>query len=110
LSGSVSTYTRSCNALTGESDSGWDAVHTFIRVPAGAVLATSAFADFDTLVRIAALLVGGGLALGAHGLKAATRRERHRTRGRPQVVPTSTGGVTHERRATLGARRVFASP
>jgi hypothetical protein len=54
-------------------DSVWDAVHTFIRVPAGAVLATSAFADFDTPVRIAALLVGGGLALGAHGSKAATR-------------------------------------
>jgi hypothetical protein len=51
----------------------WDAVHTFIRVPAGAVLATSAFADFDPMVRIAALLVGGGLALGAHGSKAATR-------------------------------------
>jgi hypothetical protein len=54
-------------------DSVWDAVHTFIRVPAGAVLATSAFADYDTPVRIAALLVGGGLALGAHGSKAATR-------------------------------------
>jgi len=54
-------------------DTVWDAVHTFIRVPAGAVLATSAFADFDTPVRIAALLVGGGLALGAHGSKAATR-------------------------------------
>lgn len=54
-------------------DSVWDAVHTFIRVPAGAVLATSAFADFDGAVRIAALLVGGGLALGAHGSKAATR-------------------------------------
>jgi hypothetical protein len=48
-------------------------VHTFIRVPAGAVLAASAFAEFDTPVRVAALLVGGGLALGAHGSKAATR-------------------------------------
>jgi len=54
-------------------DSAWDALHTFIRVPAGAVLATSAFADFDPAVRVAALLVGGGLALGAHGAKAATR-------------------------------------
>jgi hypothetical protein len=54
-------------------DSVWDAVHTFIRVPAGAVLAASAFADFDPAVRVAALLVGGGLALGAHGAKAATR-------------------------------------
>src|SRR5215468_3138342 len=28
-------------------DTAWDALHTFIRVPAGAVLAASAFADFD---------------------------------------------------------------
>src|SRR5438045_6952847 len=28
-------------------DSIWDAIHTFIRVPAGAVLAASAFAHFD---------------------------------------------------------------
>jgi len=54
-------------------DTAWDAVHTFIRVPAGAILATTAFADFDGPVRIAALLLGGGLALGAHGTKAATR-------------------------------------
>lgn len=54
-------------------DSVWDAVHTFIRVPAGAVLASAAFADFPPSVRIAALLVGGGVALGAHGSKAAAR-------------------------------------
>ena len=54
-------------------DSVWDAVHTFVRVPAGAVLAASAFADFDPPVRVAALLVGGGLALGSHGGKALTR-------------------------------------
>jgi len=54
-------------------DSAWDAIHTFIRVPAGAILAASAFADFDPPVRVAALLIGGGLALGSHGGKAATR-------------------------------------
>ena len=54
-------------------DSAWDAVHTFVRVPAGAVLAAAAFADFDPPVRVAALLVGGGLALGSHGGKAVTR-------------------------------------
>ncbi|MBX3276907.1 MAG: DUF4126 family protein [Acidobacteria bacterium] len=54
-------------------DSIWDAIHTFIRVPAGAVLAATAFADFDPAVRIIALLVGGGIALSSHGTKAATR-------------------------------------
>lgn len=54
-------------------DSAWDAIHTFIRVPAGAVLAASAFAHFDPSVRLVALLAGGGVALSSHGTKAATR-------------------------------------
>src|ERR1700722_15168779 len=54
-------------------DSIWDAVHTFIRAPAGAVLAASAFAHFDPAVRWVALLAGGGIALSSHGVKAATR-------------------------------------
>jgi hypothetical protein len=58
-------------------DTAWDAVHTFIRVPAGAVLAASAFADFDPIVRMVALLVGGGLAVSSHGSQAATRVATH---------------------------------
>ena len=54
-------------------DSVWDAIHTFIRVPAGAIMAAAAFADFDPAVRMAALLIGGSVALGSHGSKAATR-------------------------------------
>ncbi len=54
-------------------DSAWDAIHTFIRVPAGAILAASAFAHFDPAVRIAAMLVGGGVALSSHGTKASLR-------------------------------------
>lgn len=54
-------------------DSVWDAIHTFIRVPAGAVLAASAFAQFSPAVRAAALLAGGTLALGSHGTKASVR-------------------------------------
>lgn len=54
-------------------DNVWDAVHTFIRVPAGAVLAATAFGDFDRGVQVAAFLLGGGLALSAHGTKASAR-------------------------------------
>jgi uncharacterized protein DUF4126 len=54
-------------------DSTWDVIHTFIRVPAGAVLAAGAFGDFDRSIQVIALLVGGGLALSSHGTKAATR-------------------------------------
>jgi len=54
-------------------DSAWDALHTFIRVPAGAVLAAAAFGDFDKTVQVIAFLIGGGVALSSHGTKAATR-------------------------------------
>jgi hypothetical protein len=54
-------------------DSTWDVIHTFIRIPAGAVLAASAFGDFDRSIQVLALLLGGGLALSSHGTKAATR-------------------------------------
>jgi uncharacterized membrane protein len=54
-------------------DSAWDVVHTFIRVPAGAILAASAFAHFDPKIRLMALLMGGTIALSSHGAKAATR-------------------------------------
>jgi hypothetical protein len=54
-------------------DSVWDVIHTFIRIPAGAVIAATAFGDFDRRIQVIALLVGGGLALSSHGTKAATR-------------------------------------
>ncbi|MEK6282557.1 MAG: DUF4126 domain-containing protein [Acidobacteriota bacterium] len=54
-------------------DSTWDVIHTFIRIPAGALLAATAFGDFDKSVQVVAFLLGGGLALSSHGTKAATR-------------------------------------
>ena len=54
-------------------DTVWDAVHTFIRVPAGAVLAYAATNELDPTVRVLALLLGGGVALSSHGTKATVR-------------------------------------
>jgi hypothetical protein len=54
-------------------DSVWDAVHTFIRVPAGAVIAAGATANLSPTVQVVALLLGGGLALSTHGTKATVR-------------------------------------
>lgn len=54
-------------------DSAWDAVQTFVRIPAAAVIAAAAFGDFAPGVQAVALLLGGGVALSAHGAKAATR-------------------------------------
>ena len=48
-------------------------MHTFIRVPAGAVVAYAATNHLDSSVAIPATLLGGGLALSSHGTKAALR-------------------------------------
>ncbi len=54
-------------------DSVWDVVHTFIRVPAGAIVAYAATNDMDASVGVIATLLGGSLAFSSHGTKAAVR-------------------------------------
>jgi len=54
-------------------DSISDAVHTFIRIPAGAALATAFFADGGMAMQSAALLFGGAIAAGTHVAKAGSR-------------------------------------
>jgi hypothetical protein len=51
----------------------WDAVHTFIRIPAGAILAASSVADIGTDWAFAAALAGGFIAAGTHFTKAGSR-------------------------------------
>ena len=54
-------------------DTGWDVVHTFIRIPAGAVLAASAVGDVNPVVELAAAIAGGSIAAGTHAVKSGTR-------------------------------------
>ena len=54
-------------------DSVWDAVHTFIRIPAGAVLAAAALGQADPVWVMVAAILGGAIASGAHLAKAGTR-------------------------------------
>jgi hypothetical protein len=54
-------------------DSAWDAVHTFIRIPGGALLAAAAVAGGDPGLALAAALLGGTVAAGAHFAKAGSR-------------------------------------
>jgi hypothetical protein len=54
-------------------DSIWDVIHTFIRIPAGVIVAYAATNNLDPSIYIPAALVGGGLALTSHGTKAAVR-------------------------------------
>lgn len=54
-------------------DSGWDTIHTFIRIPAGAMLASSAVGDVTPAVELTSALLGGALAAGSHSTKAGSR-------------------------------------
>ena len=54
-------------------DSVWDAAHTFVRIPAGALLAAAAVASGDAGMSVAAGILGGAVAAGSHVTKASTR-------------------------------------
>ncbi|HEB77477.1 MAG TPA: DUF4126 domain-containing protein [Methylothermaceae bacterium] len=54
-------------------DSGWDTIHTFIRIPAGAVLAAGAVGELAPAPELAAAIVGGTIAAGTHATKMSTR-------------------------------------
>ncbi len=54
-------------------DTTWDVVHSFIRIPAGAILAAGAMGDISPAAEVAALIIGGGLAASTYTMKAGTR-------------------------------------
>jgi hypothetical protein len=56
-------------------DSGWDAIHTFIRIPAGAIMAAGVAEGLEVnqAVEFAATLLGGGVAAASHFTKAGSR-------------------------------------
>lgn len=56
-------------------DSGWDLLHTFIRIPAGALLAAGAASgmQINEALQLAAAILGGGLSAGSHFTKAGSR-------------------------------------
>ena len=54
-------------------DNIWDSIHSFIRLPAGAILAASAIGDASPALELAAAITGGSLAAAAHVTKAGGR-------------------------------------
>jgi len=54
-------------------DSVWDAVHTFIRIPAGALLAWGVMGDATPPMQLAAALLGGAITSGTHLAKSGAR-------------------------------------
>jgi len=54
-------------------DTAWDAIHSFIRIPAGALLAAGAVGQLGPEAELVGLILGGTLAAGSHFTKAGTR-------------------------------------
>jgi len=54
-------------------DTGWDTLHTFIRIPAGVVLAAGVMGEVNPALVVAAGIVGGGVAATSHSVKAGSR-------------------------------------
>ena len=54
-------------------DTAWDSLHTFIRIPAGAMLAAGAVGELAPAVELAAAIIGGGVAATSHVTKAGSR-------------------------------------
>ena len=71
-------------------DTGWDSISTFIRIPAGAVLAAGAIGDVGPAAQLAAAIAGGTLTAGTHATKAGTRVMINTS---PELVHASSEGV-----------------
>lgn len=74
-------------------DTAWDGLHTFVRIPAGAMLAAGAVGDVNVAVETAAAIMGGGLAAGAHATKAGTRALINTS---PEPVTNWTASITED--------------
>lgn len=74
-------------------DSAWDALHTFIRIPAGALLAAGATGDTVNALTVAAGLIGGTITAGTHFTKAGGRAALNTS---PEPVTNWTASLTED--------------
>ncbi|MFT3897819.1 MAG: DUF4126 domain-containing protein [Thermomonas sp.] len=87
-------------------DSGWDLLHTLLRIPAGAFLAAAAFSP-DGQLSAGMLATGAGAALVSHTLKSGTRALLNTS---PEPVSNWSASMTEDA-ATVGALALaFAHP
>lgn len=80
-------------------DTAWDLVHSFIRIPAGAVLAAASFYDVSLPYAVAAGLIGGGVSASSH-VTSTTARAAINTS--PEPVSNITASITKDT-LTLGS-------
>ena len=87
-------------------DSGWDLLHTLLRVPAGAFLAAAALSP-DGELGAGMLATGAGVALTSHLLKSGSRALLNTS---PEPVSNWTASVTEDVAVVGGLALAFAHP
>ena len=88
-------------------DSIWDAVHSFVRIPAGAALAALVFGDSSNAVMVAAGILGGSLAAAMHTAKAGARAALNLS---PEPFSNWGASLTEDALVPLGLWLAFAHP
>jgi hypothetical protein len=105
LSGVLAAVEFSADKIPGV-DSGWDLLHTLLRVPAGAFLAASAISP-DGSLGAGMLATGAGVALTSHVLKAGSRALLNTS---PEPVSNWTASVTEDVAVVGALALAFAHP
>ncbi|MDP1658427.1 MAG: DUF4126 domain-containing protein [Methylotenera sp.] len=88
-------------------DSTWDSIQTFIRIPAGALLAMGAINTSDPTIATIAALLGGSLAGATHAAKAGSRALINTS---PEPVSNIAASLGEEGMLITGGWLVFAHP
>jgi hypothetical protein len=88
-------------------DSAWDSIQTFIRIPAGALLAMGAINTSDPAIATVAALLGGSLAGATHATKAGSRAMINTS---PEPVSNIAASLGEESMLVTGGWLVFAHP
>ena len=88
-------------------DSIWDAIHSFVRIPAGAALAAMVFGDSTSAVMVAAAILGGSLAAAMHVAKSGTRATLNLS---PEPFSNWAASLSEDALVPLGLWLAFAHP
>lgn len=88
-------------------DTVWDAIHTFIRIPAGALLAAGATGDDVNAFTVAAGLLGGAITAGTHFAKTGTRAALNTS---PEPFSNWGASFTEDAMVVGGTWLAFAHP
>ncbi len=88
-------------------DTVWDAIHTFIRIPAGALLAAGSLGTMDPAYVAAAAIVGGMIATTSHATKAGSRAMLNTS---PEPISNWTASLAEDVAAPLGLALAIKFP